>query len=324
MDPDKIFQRTVAGISKNVKNKTWLCLIEGCTNIAVNSHLLQKNGILNNIADGGHIVELKQKDIYKWTHSDSHLLNMEPVGINNAFSLPIFCSNHDSSIFKLIETPPMDFTKYICHLLLSYRVVCAEIRKKETTIELNSRMLKAHTLSGLLDDYPADIIIKGTKVGIDELNRYKIYFENEINESQGQFVYKVFEYPIIKIYCSACFSPMKALVKDIDHIEFLNYVFIHIIPHREKLIIIVGYHRNHVSEWVSEFVNQWYNLQSTQLQLCLTNLFATRIENWGMSPSVFQQIPIRTKNMLTKYFQANAQNYLENQHVDFNLFENIS
>jgi len=50
---DRKILEVTQGIFKNVKSKTWKCLIEGCENNAINSHLLQRNGILNYITENG-------------------------------------------------------------------------------------------------------------------------------------------------------------------------------------------------------------------------------------------------------------------------------
>src|SRR4030042_5014699 len=96
-----------AQISKNVENKKWKCIIDDCNSVAINSHLLQQNGILNIVADSGHITEMRQTDFLKWNQRNPPI-QMARVGIRNAFSLQVFCSEHDSSIFKRIETPPVN------------------------------------------------------------------------------------------------------------------------------------------------------------------------------------------------------------------------
>lgn len=45
MSTEKI--KILQNINKNVNNKNWECLHPNCENNAINSHLLQKNGILN-------------------------------------------------------------------------------------------------------------------------------------------------------------------------------------------------------------------------------------------------------------------------------------
>ena len=46
-------------ITKKLDDKNQGCLFDGCSNVAINSHLLQKNGIINHIAEEGHIIQLE-------------------------------------------------------------------------------------------------------------------------------------------------------------------------------------------------------------------------------------------------------------------------
>ena len=66
--------------------------------------------------------------------------------------------------------------------------------------------------------------------------------------------------------------------------------FINIIPQKESLEIIIGYHNNHVNKDLYKYVNSWKGLSMEQLQIKLTDLFTARLETWGMSPSLYDSI----------------------------------
>jgi hypothetical protein len=320
MDPIKQFQKIHSEISKNVSNLKWECLVEGCQENAINSHLLQKNGILNSISENGHIIELKKLDYFKWSPNKPPI-TLKKTGINKAFSLPVFCSQHDSSKFKSLESTPQDFFDYTNQLLLSYRVVCAEIRKKEINIEIDKRTLNSNILRRLVDLAETKVFMEGTIMGKKELFRYKQLFENELQNPSGQFLFESFTYPLIKVYCSGTFSPMKKITKDMNQIDPLNSVFIHVIPYNQKLNIVVGYHRNYNSDWIINFTKGWQNLRMDKLEENLTNLFATRIENWGISPAIYNNIPQKSLNIFLKYFFDNTLNHSEDQKLNINVFE---
>jgi hypothetical protein len=245
---------------------------------------------------------------------------MAKVGIRNAFSLPIYCSEHDSSIFKNIETAPVYYENYLTQLLYSYRVVCAEIRKKEINIEKNTRMLNSHLLRGYLDFTGIEAFIEGSKQGIRDLRIYKKLLEEEINEQKEHFVFQVFKYPIIKVYGSAVFSPLDKKVTNPETLDPLNSIFVHVIPTNNQLYIIVGYHKEYSSVWILNYVKSWYQLDEKTLQLKLTNLFAARIENWGINPSLYSKIHQKSIDALINYWTDNALNISSEQETNFNLF----
>ena len=172
MNETKYIQKILSKIRRNVEKKKWECIVDDCNEQSTNSHLLQKNGILNNIAEEGHVIELKPTDTYR-RNAKIPNIEMKSVGIKKALSLKLFCKKHDDAIFKEIETHPLSFDNYRTHLLLSYRVVCAEIRKKEVTFENFKRILNANTLKGRIETQEIELYHNGTKRGIVELNHFK-------------------------------------------------------------------------------------------------------------------------------------------------------
>lgn len=114
-------------IFKNARTKKHKCLL--CDEYAINSHLLQKNGILNFISYNNHIIQIKANDFFK--ADKEGIIDIKEIGINNAMSYPLFCNSHDTNVFAPIETEEHNLNSYRSHLLFSYRSLCAEIRKKK-------------------------------------------------------------------------------------------------------------------------------------------------------------------------------------------------
>ena len=147
----KLYTRIAGKITINLLNKKWKCLAEGCEENSINSHYLQRNGILNSIAENGHLVEIKLADIFKF-EKNKIPISFNQIGIKKAFSKPLFCVKHDSEIFNEIEKKQIDFDSYKTFILLSYRVTSAELRKKEFAIERQKRLINAQTLKGILNE----------------------------------------------------------------------------------------------------------------------------------------------------------------------------
>lgn len=51
--------KAMKAIFENSHNKSWECIECGCNKSAINSHLLQRHGILSNIVENGHLAEVK-------------------------------------------------------------------------------------------------------------------------------------------------------------------------------------------------------------------------------------------------------------------------
>jgi len=315
---DRNDQKIISQIRKNVNAKIWKCNKRSCTNPAINSHLLQRNGILNKIAENGHVMELKSIDPFKWG-SESVPLEFKKVGIGSALSLSLFCNDCDSQIFKRIETGQLDLFDYQSLLLFCYRIVCAEQRKKEQAVEVQQRILKAVSLKGKFGpEYLS--LLKGNELGIKDLEKFKSIIEAEIMIPRQIFQFETYTYPLLKVYGSAVFSTYD--VGDVEEVERTNFddVFIHVIPSDKHLHIICGYLKQFCTKWIADYVESWRGLTDEQLTKGLTNLFSSRIENWGMAPSIHQNISRRTINKMIDFWGKNVMNMSKNLQADFNLF----
>ena len=105
-------QNEFGNIFKKVSHRKWKCIQYDCNNEAINSHLLQKNGILNYVSEEGKVVVVRQKSIYG-LKKDEMPLSFQKIGIKEALSYDIFCQHHDTTLFREIEDGYLDFNKYI-------------------------------------------------------------------------------------------------------------------------------------------------------------------------------------------------------------------
>ncbi len=245
-------QNIIAQIIKNVKNKNWDCLVDDCETNAINSHLIQQNGLLSNIAVKGHLIELKMSDAYKWSKNDSPYV-FKLLGIRQALSYKVFCNEHDTEIFEPIEKTEKDLESYEAFLLFSYRAVCAEIRKKLMNIEQHNRIVNANTLDGKIDKEAIQLVINGNELGIKDLNVLKKELEKEIESKKDKYSFYTYKYPKIDIYASAVFSATDLNSPEEDGALDLKNIYIHILPLEEEIIISIGYHKDHSSDEIKDW-----------------------------------------------------------------------
>lgn len=111
-------------IFENSHNKSWECIECGCNKLAINSHLLQRHGILSNIVENGHLTEVKGADMMRWDENNANVFQFKKIGLQQAISLKIFCNNHDTTLFYDIEHGDVNFDDYWVQLLYSSRSVC--------------------------------------------------------------------------------------------------------------------------------------------------------------------------------------------------------
>lgn len=313
-------QNIIASIDKNVKKKQWDCLRDDCNEVAINSHLVQRNGLLSNIAVDGHLIELKMVDAYKW---DKKRLPIEfrRVGIKHALAYKVFCNRHDTEVFRNIEGGNTDFESYESFLLFSYRAVCAEISKKRFVVEKYKRVVNSNILNGKVDKETIKLAVEGNETGIQNLRVIKQELESEIETNGGRFTFYFFKYPKVFVYASAVFSATDIDFQRKDDAQDLENIYIHILPLVNETLILVGYHNDHTSSDTIEYCKSWEKLSEEELNFKLTGLFSSNIENWGISPDLFKTL--KQKN-ITKYInliKKNVSYFGISRESDFNLFE---
>lgn len=308
---------------KNTVNKKRECIL--CDNLAINSHLLQKNGILSHIQDKGHVKQLKFNDIYKSNEEDGIIISN--VGLKKAMTYKVFCNSHDTEIFKEIESTEINLENYRTNILLTYRALCAEIIKKDISIEYINKIKNASYFKLQFDflkniEFTLNENLKSRK----ELIWYKNELENEIsNEENENFVFKTFKLKHIPICASAIYSP--AFEPHINKIVFknkerLDYISINLIPLKENLYLSLGYHKKQNNHWITDYINSWENVEDNEVTTKVTEIVSTKIENWAISPIYYDNIDKNEINKFKRYWNENYYNINVNQKIDFDIFHN--
>lgn len=316
----------ISNIHRNVHKKNWKCIIDNCQKSAINSHLLQQNGILDKVVEGGHLVELREKGIF-----DSKYI-FKDTGIDRAISLHLFCGDHDRDLFREIETKSINFNDYRTQVLFSYRATCAEIRLKERNIELFSRILRSNTLDieNTNPDVADDLsrIVVSSKVGVNDLSFYKEQFESYlVNGGDEKYKFVTIKYHFLKVCASTISSPI--LPEDKANPSFVygdkvwNSFFINLIPQYDNLYIIIGYHKDYVNEWILKYIDSWKTEDKIEQQKNITELLATRIAYWGISRSVLATIPLDLREKFTDFWDKNQMELSTELKFGFNLFAHI-
>lgn len=324
MNPYQKDIKILANIKKNVDKKNWKCLHSNCDKSAINSHLLQKNGILDRLSEDGHIYEFKGNDYFK-TDSDGYF-DIKKISINKALSLNLFCTEHDNTIFSQIEKKPSyDIEDKIANTLFSYRTCCSELRKKEWDLEMFTRAGNAKSLSNKKFKIFAEQYLKGINLAISDLQFFKQQFEDELNNNINKFEFVVYNYPIIEVSASGVFNILDTEIMPlgyyVDKKEPLNNLFVNLFPKKDKVIIIFGYHTDFIDDWIRNYIKSWDNLDKIELEKKITELFTTRLESWVISPKLYRLLDKKNINKLIDYWNTNQMNYSSDQTINFNLFE---
>lgn len=318
-----IFKKILKDINREIKSKKQTCLFPDCQNLAINSHLMQRNGVLDNItSDNNQVIELTNTDVFDWSENSSPI-SIKKIGVKKAFSLSLFCNTHDTTIFKEIEEPNYIFDTHRGYMLLTYRAICAELKKKLDSNETFKLLLNSEVAKEAYDIYQK---LKVFKRGIDgaivDLTKIKMKIENELfHQAKSPFRYSCNKYKLIPISASAVFTPNYDNLLVHCEIGQVPAIYIHIVPQKNHMCIIVGYDSDSIPPEGVDYVEAWSNLNDVDLTIKLSKLVSCYIETWCCQPSYYDSIDLETKTKFLTYWRKNALNFSPHQKIDFNFFE---
>lgn len=108
--------------TQNAKFQKCLDPMLTCTEKPINAHSIQNARVLDLLERRGHVVMLRHKILASVPD-----IRFEEVGRNQASTFTGFCAEHDSSIFRSLDTQPFDPKNQEHLFLLAYRSVTREL-----------------------------------------------------------------------------------------------------------------------------------------------------------------------------------------------------
>lgn len=293
--------------TKALKND-YKCYCQGCDNLAINSHILQKNGILNEIKENGQIV------MSIVNYMDTKKFPFKEIGINKAYTFKGFCSTHDKDIFKPIEDCEIDFDDYKTQLLFVYRTIMDERRRKEILIDYFNRIIN--------DDFFSDdsIYLSSLKIeqqnyrqDIAEIDILKNSLLSDLDTTSQSFTFYVKETPKQDVCISSLFTYQN--ISNVCYDIIINYF-----PIENCSILIIGYHNtaeNICGDWVRQLIGM--NDDGTLSEI--NKLMHRRCEMWACSKTFYKdKIEPIEEDVLRAMEETAADVTTVNKDVDFNLF----
>lgn len=323
-----LFEAKINEAKRKVLNKVRICMFDSCKEKAIKSHVLQKNGILKEISEENHLIQLIPPDAFNLEKNG--IIEFKKIGINEAYTFMGFCNKHDTELFRPIEDKnEIDLHSIYHQALFSYRGLCQEIRRKEIVLEWLS----------LLDaDFPFEMKSifsaseDGYRAGIKNLSFFKEEFENAFKKQDfSKFFFSTIEIPKLEICISV---PLN--IKETNNTENLSYEnwkaqqpstfatsFINIFPFKGKSYFIGGYHKNYPCKWTDKKLNKFSYSKPKIIKKELSDLIVLRLEFWVISPKIFRLISEDTIRKYRKTFSENILNHSENMKTKINLFEKL-
>jgi hypothetical protein len=303
----------------NAIKKITQCFYPGCTNKAINSHILQKNGIISSIAEDGHVYEM---EISKYKETE-HLF--EKIGVNKAFSFSCFCQHHDTELFKSIENGNIDFLNYRNCLLFTLRTIYNEKFRKLVNIGMLNQLISKS--STLFDINHLRKNIEGSELGIKDIEKMEKLIWGDLNNGTESFIFKIREISKLDV-CLAAFYNYETSQEleeyyNIHHKqkEDVSDIFINLFPYKNKSILLMGYKKQD-GKTVKAYVNEFFSDNEKRLERKITNLMMFQCETWIISNTFYKKTIEKNEEAFDFAVEFSENNYNERKWFDLNIFRN--
>jgi hypothetical protein len=315
----KQIQNQLNKLLQKAKNKNRVCCVQGCEEPAINSHILQKNGILSGISTNGHIMT-NESDFLK-----EELFFFKRAGINQTFTFKGFCKVHDKEIFKEIEDYEIDFEDYRTQLLFAYRTLLNEDTRKHVLIDWNNLRLHDPILEQTEDKSVLREEIRQYRLANKDSEYYLNKMIKDLESNTEQFEFRVRYIQKNEVCLSSHFTyettreQAMFLKESGTEMELLTDVFVSMFPLEDETVFIMGYLKyNH--EKCGNFVNHFFEIDEYELMSEISNLMLLRCEVWVCSENFYTSKLKPRESEINKIFRFGANNINEDMKLDINLF----
>ena len=298
-----------------------------CTNDAIQSHILQKKGVISHICEDGHYYVLDIENLYNITNP-SQFLKFSKIGINKGLTHPLFCGDHDTSLFRSIEQSQYDPSNYRSQLLFCYRGSAMEQRKKEILADihggmLNSQIFRAEAIDAIIES--TTLRLTGYMMGVEDLRYFNEEFQKDIeNPDRARFHFTTRQLHRLDICTSATFSPIDEKLTDAEQLKALNAIFTAVFPFQNSTVVVSGYHKDHYNRWMTDYVDSWSTLSKHELEMRISNLLIKRCETWGASPHLYRSLSKAKKDTILKQFIQDVSNLDQSLSTSTNVFSEFN
>lgn len=296
-------------IKEKVLKNDWTCSFPNCKQASIKSHLLQKNGILDQIAEDHHVYVLWEQP----SRSLENRFKFKRRPIRFSLTYPLFCNKHDRELFELIEKKPFKQHSKLHHLLIYLRCASAEKRKLEIRYKINQNLISEINLFH-------DELRNENEFILERINDF-VQFENRlgliVNGTNSQNEFACYSLPIPKSKLPICGTGIFTYVDSVTQAYSPN-IFINLIPRDSTTWFTYGWFSSDASK-LTEFQNNIFSNGIEGMEKLISNLLLRHIEDWAINPTFYENKIESRKEFILKSFSTSSINYglLD---LDFNLF----
>jgi hypothetical protein len=289
------------------------CCYPGCTNKSINTHILQKNGILSKIAPDNHLWQL---EIDNYAEDN---FTFRRRGLKEVLSFNCFCNEHDTKLFQKIEQGDIDFDDYESCLLFSLRTLYNEKFRKQVNV--------AHfecLIGTLPQEFNTDHLrkqIEANRAGIEDMKVYEKQVWDDFTNKTESFVFAYRKVSLTELCLSSIFTyDTSTEMLSFNEGQRPAEIVINYFPYKGASILLMGYQKSNEKK-VKGYFNRFFNDNEKRLQRQLSNLIMFLCETWVCSDNFYKN---RIKGNESYFYDAikfSSTNPNERRIFDVSIFD---
>lgn len=272
-------------------------------NEPINAHSIQKNGVLDFVAEGSQTILHRRLEFSE--SRETELISFEKIGRKVASTFGGgMCGNHDKELFRCIEDEAFHFDDKKQLLTFAVRSLLKEIYTKEHVTGISSAVLGNEDNPFSIGYNQANSTLAQAKHGLR-----KIYVHEK--RQYRDFETKVFTFnAAYKIACSSVISPWFGFNGEKISSFDLNpkkqpLLYVNIFPRNGKTYVLLGSNKDDMSAF-KEFFKYLNSLNFNELKKALSAMLICYCQNMVVTDAI-----LNDKELIEKINKITTETNLE-------------
>ena len=273
--------------------------MEACEAEAIRAHSVQNSNGLDLLARDGHVIMLRI--IHQ--QGGEPTVDWEPVGRNSATTFTGLCAQHDSSIFRAIDTIPLDLSSAEQLFLFAYRSVLREMHAViEGAMRLQTAYLRRVDRGKSPADRPDHHGLRATEALSNAYDTYvykrsldRALLERDFGVLMHKHLYLEASPPSIAV--SSLFS-----LDDMPWPDDVARVILNVIPTREGTHAIFSFLVGD-ADIAAQYLHRVLTATESYQKYLLSKLVLQNCDNIVIAPPYFERLSEVRKNKMREFFE---------------------
>ncbi|OGC04954.1 hypothetical protein A2276_03255 [candidate division WOR-1 bacterium RIFOXYA12_FULL_43_27] len=276
---------------------------EYCSSKIIKAHSIQNNRILNKISKDGIVIGMQPT-----FNSSNFKIGAKNIGRKKASTFTGFCDYHDNKIFKPIEENDYQPGNREQEFVFAYRAASCGYWHKKFNLELTRNGIDKIAKNMSSPPEPIHSLQLGIDEGYKLVSELRVFFnvclgKNNYWKIKTYVVVFNEEYPLA---ASSAITPTHDFLGNrVNYIERVKPnvfpLMVNVFPQNGKTYVLLGYkHRDSGKyDYIRE---QLAGKPEKELKELVSNLILVNIENFYLSPDLWDKYGAEKQGEITKYF----------------------